>query len=498
VVGEALEGGVYLVCNDYLRTSSNGIRYRASPRDADKVLNVKPVMFGTAIEGVPYDADWLKVGKHFLPMAVHGKPVLICLDTSQEIADVQPREDSHLPVWMQRREYEAPRQEGDVPEVVYRDVPSKVIAPHAPGSGELHIVVSERIRVRQRPSTDAFVENFKTQWSVVELFDWDEKQQWRMCFEATHSCGRLGWILLKHPDLGTLVQSVESVCSVAAAGKLAELQKHIDGLRLHDWPSNSARHPLRSAAEIGCLGCCTLLLQAGIDFEALIQDGSLQFPWKMRPSARRVLLVALSGSKSFELEEFEAALADLPSVPRAAAERLFEDVALGRPAIFVVPPDLQDPSRVETGRPAERRSAEPRQEEEARGTLHRVVNSVCIRSHPHERAEGIGMRHAGSVVELLDLDASGQWRRLRTGTEPSMQEPSGSGWMLLRHPTLGALVQPVDPTIASFLEQERGKLPPASGGERFAIHSEEEVLSEADSDDDKGKSDSWDKLFARR
>jgi len=70
--------------------------------------------------------------------------------------------------------------------------------------------------------------------------------------------------------------------------------------------------------------------------------------------------------------------------------------------------------------------------------------AVWIRVNPTPESDKIGMRKMGDVVWIFENDASGDWRRVKTGGKYSsedLHEPDGFGWMMLRHPKLGDLVQ---------------------------------------------------------
>lgn len=76
-----------------------------------------------------------------------------------------------------------------------------------------------------------------------------------------------------------------------------------------------------------------------------------------------------------------------------------------------------------------------------------VYDAVWIRTHPRPDSAQVGLRRKGDVVEMLETDDSGDWRRVRTGGKRASQEifePEGYGWMLLRHPRIGDLLRRTD------------------------------------------------------
>lgn len=487
--------GRYIVSNKYLTTSSRGLRFRASPNDSDKVVHLKPVPFGSYVQGRPHGDAWLAVGRHFLPMTLNGVPVLF-REPSEELPPENPLTNPDLPIWMCRHDYGDEAEPGRQ----VRAPPRKHAPPEQPmvaalrlaGDGALHLVVSERLRVRKRPSTDALVENIKSQWSIIELFDADDSGEWRLCLEASHEFGHPGWVMLAHPELGRLVVPLDPVCDAAAEGRADELRDLLQGLRLHEWPATAQRHPLRDAAARGSLACCAHLLHAGIDAEVLIHGGALEFPWELSPANIRVLLNKLAGDLDFESDDLRELAAALPSRPMAELERLTS-------TSFCVASGSRSPG---CSREFDERfhpqdvAANALSAEAPRGTLHRIVHkSVWVRSQPRDDAEGIAVRRHGDVVELLEADVSGQWRQLA----PTPSEPRGRGWLRLVHPLLGELLEPLTSGEGPSARDDGGQRRPLTTATSTPEGRDDPCPFLDDiSEPDDGDPDSWDKFFARR
>eukprot|EP00929_Paragymnodinium_shiwhaense_P109640 TRINITY_DN76118_c0_g1_i1.p1 TRINITY_DN76118_c0_g1~~TRINITY_DN76118_c0_g1_i1.p1 ORF type:complete len:396 (-),score=36.70 TRINITY_DN76118_c0_g1_i1:172-1359(-) len=64
----------YQLDNSILRSSKSSIRFRASTSMHDKTS--EEVRWGSLLNGVPVDKDWVRVGSSFLPVRVKGKRIL--------------------------------------------------------------------------------------------------------------------------------------------------------------------------------------------------------------------------------------------------------------------------------------------------------------------------------------------------------------------------------------------------------------------------------------
>lgn len=73
--------GQYLIDNSMLQAEGHsGVQYRLSKNMQDKIQGAKPALWGEVVLGLDEGDGWLKVGQHYLPMAVKGVPVLTPLN----------------------------------------------------------------------------------------------------------------------------------------------------------------------------------------------------------------------------------------------------------------------------------------------------------------------------------------------------------------------------------------------------------------------------------
>jgi len=70
------EGELHLVDNTYLQAETVGLSYRHSKDLTDKADDKPCATWGSIVFGSRTGDDWLKVGAHYLPMMLQGKPVL--------------------------------------------------------------------------------------------------------------------------------------------------------------------------------------------------------------------------------------------------------------------------------------------------------------------------------------------------------------------------------------------------------------------------------------
>jgi hypothetical protein len=198
--------------------------------------------------------------------------------------------------------------------------------------------------------------------------------------------------------------------------------------------SQSTLSPLRLAAEEGRLECCVYLLQA----QAMVRPSSLP------PGPARILIQALTGQlASCNLNEFDEVMDCLASEARIVADRLFEAVGAQE-----APGPNQHKELASQQRAIESRGDTVIVGELLDGTEYEVVSeAVRIRREPSVKAAFIGVRTRGQVVMMYEFDESRLWRRVETGGKTGMakdlQEPDGSGWMLLGDPQLGELMKPL-------------------------------------------------------
>merc|ERR1711862_644 len=96
--------------------------------------------------------------------------------------------------------------------------------------GDLFVVVSERIRVRESPDPESLVENIKERWSILELYHSDSTGQWRLCLEASHEFGHPGWVRLTHPEHGRLLRPLGPVQEAAHLRDTRALSSALRGL----------------------------------------------------------------------------------------------------------------------------------------------------------------------------------------------------------------------------------------------------------------------------
>lgn len=538
---ERTESHRYVVDNSLLHSKSSGLRYRTSPMMSAKDTRRKPVAWNHVVEGILCDGGrWLQVGDRFLPVYMGGVAVLLRLTAHGVLPpDVGcPADDedsghfadrSSLPKWMLGpQEPPLPAQHslgpppGPLPggaEAVLRAAPGGAAAPR-PGRGQLYAVVSERAVVRRAPLMDALMENFKLRGTIVELFEWDDTREWRRCLEANaNEFGHPGWMRIQHPSLGQLLCPLEPLCVAVVRGDAQGLRRILRTMRLQGWRGASGCHPVSLAIERGALPCCAALARHGGDFARAL-DAGCAFPWDMDIACAKALIAALSG-KNFDLPAFERALETMPAREREVAEQLFDQVAQMLEKVRSIG-DGEDDALAEDDEDSDP-EGDPQQRgdsaegawgyhEDAMGRGHgghldardgwaseqrgdggvpyRVVyKHVFIRKEPEADCEAIGARSQGAVVLLFEFDRSGRWRRVAMGTDATIHEPRKSGWMLLQHPALGVLLEPV-PTAARA--EARGQ---AGGGAEPGDAADVEVESD---DDDAGRRDGWAALFDRR
>lgn len=531
----------YLVDNSELKSRSRGIRYRRFPSLEYKDMQLKPAPFGTVVRGFRCHGDWLCVGGRFLPLALQGRAVLRPLagqggeapaEGGAPEAAPESEEDTtdaayntrlgDKPAWLLgRRESCLPVEDFDSAVKLEVEAAATVEGvQHSAHMGDLYVVVAANVKVRQSPSEDALVENFKSKGEIVELFEWDETKAWRRCLDAGVRPGTAGWMMLSHPTHGPLLARLEPVCMAAARGSLPDLKRCLRGVNLRGWRGFSGCDPLRLAAQRGFLDCCVLLLQAGADVALILQDG-FQLPWKVEGGMREALFAALTG-KNFEVPQLEAALARLPQEAREAAEALFDKAAAqleacraaaasdgegegeyegegeGReaataagavaqghekPCTWAEAESAEEEVAAQGEAPPSASAGDPRRRPSAggqrcAGALHRVLPArVPVRHEPSLEADVIGIRLSGQVVEMLEHDRTRRWRKVQMGVEPFLNEPRRSGWMLLQHPRLGTLLEPCEADLS------------VSG---------EATDEEATDEEEERRRDSWEQLFARK
>eukprot|EP00973_Karenia_brevis_P007152 970395-Karenia_brevis.AAC.1 len=70
------EGERYLVNNTLLQSDTAGLGYRRTMTLSDMTDDDPCADWGSFVYGSRIGDDWLKVGTHYLPMMIQGKPVL--------------------------------------------------------------------------------------------------------------------------------------------------------------------------------------------------------------------------------------------------------------------------------------------------------------------------------------------------------------------------------------------------------------------------------------
>lgn len=388
----------FLVDNTDLKSSSSGLRYRKSPSfgDTSKSKSASVVHWNSLVYGdLDADGNWLKLqdGQYLPVYSSNGIRVLQPIKAAEETSSPQTVTTVtvgclQVPSHLERQGIDADALNGA-------------------GPGAFYQVVAERVALRSGPSLGAPVLGQVPRGGEVELFGWDETQQWRRC--ADHRLSRSGWILLDHPELGPMVRPLgEKLCvrplnviAVAAAeGRLQDLEtflKNSEELDFSD-PRGSA---LVLAAERGEISSCLRLLHAGatateVDLAQIAKASIVATLCQLRP------------------EEVEELISKGEDEMQKILRRKHREKNSG--------------------------SEDVKENSKASNLYEVCYSSVWIRREPHVEAAQVSKRIKGQQLNIEEFDESGEWGRVVFKTSEGMDE----GWMLLTHPELGALLRPVE------------------------------------------------------
>lgn len=450
---QASEKSLWMVFNGHLESHSKGLRFRRTPdlKDTSGVRR-KLAEFGETVEGIPTGDGWLKTGRYYLPMEVQGVPVLIPANPSE-------RDDANQGV-----DPAAMWQNWKLPKPLER-------RPEELGTGVLYEVVHDRIVGRPAPSLAAPKQALRNRGDVIELFEFDETRKWRKGLEDRTF--HMVWWMIDHPELGPLlrpqgqplsVKPVDPLCVAAREDLSQDLQRFLDEGSEANVYDVSGRTALMLAAEQGHLDCCVLLVEGGAD-PTLKSRGAPRGKTAVELAdsvQTKSLLKAICGYKEFEMRQFDKAVQQLRPENAETAERLFEAAmrAVYQGAFLVEGQEHAAP--LPKALPA---AAEPLAAAEAprpRGVLHEVAyNAVWIRREPDVNAAKISVKKEGELVEVFDVDETGDWAHVEHEVYAGHFVP---GWMMLRHEKLGELLRPTaaaepGPTASPILPTDhRGDL----------------------------------------
>lgn len=459
VIDPSLHDECYLVDNSKLNSSSNGLRYRASPAHHDMRKDLKPVPWGSMVWGQAVEGGtWLQLSQgRFLPMCTgEGVEILRHLRTD-DLPDEEPQQNLD----------ESFSKLGSLK--VLKEV-RPVVAEEAKdldGPGALYEVFADRVALRMGPSLGAAAAYAMPRGTKVELFAWDESRKWRRCREPKHR--KCGWVLLDHEELGPLLRPegqplcarpLDPICVAAMEGRLYDLRRFMSETtpsEIAEVADVSGCGPLMLAAQQGQIECCLCLLQAGADADAALKQVAhrdLHLPPRTRailqaaagePTAVTAAMQGLSPQSQKTLQEF------LSSSRAGGAVIFTEERSRSAFAEEDVNPAARPDRRKEfvpEFEPAPESSVD-------RGMAYEVVYaSVWIRKEPHPKGGQLSRRVKGERVAVVGLDDSGTWARVvfKQAEGPRHVMVEVEGWMLLAHPELGELLRKVqEETTAGYM-----------------------------------------------
>lgn len=453
---EAASATEWLIYNGRLGSPSKGLKYRSTPDLTDLARGRKLAEFGETVLGVPTDDGWLRVGRLYLPMEMNGVPVLIPTDNgTEQVEEEDPRER-----W---KKWKMP-------------TPSTT-PPERQGKGTRYEVIHDRVVGRPAPSVAAPMQTLRSKGEVIELFEFDETWKWRLGIDDKSL--HMVWFMIDHPDYGPLlrpqgqplsVKPMEPVCVAARENLSSDLQRFLDQGAEANVYEASGRSALMLAAENDNLECCILLVEGGADatlrsVPPCVPHGKTAV--QMAASAQmKALLKGICGYRDFDMRNLDRATASLGRNEQETVDRLLEiaeqEVSKGS---FLVegqeplhpgqeaakPPEppttTADYIRELAPQPSPAAAARREEYEDGthsvvrRGVLHEVVyNAVWIRKEASVDASKIAVKKQGEYVELFEVDKSGDWALV----EHEVYEGHFiTGWMLIKHESLGMLLKPV-------------------------------------------------------
>jgi len=433
----ALREKEYIVSNDFLRSSSNGLMYRSSPHMINTCSWSKVARFGSVVRGTQHDEHWLQVDNLFLPMAIKGTTVLFphedstCCGYENEDGVVDQSVESEQ-AWQQERVFNFDTSKlialGLMTSISKRAHVKAALASPAVehvvrANGEPHLVTNDIVMIRRSPRIDSLIENYRRRDDIIELFEFDPTNEWRVCLEADSvKYGKVGWMKLHDERFGRLLRPLEPLCAAAWKGDIDRLQMLINMLpsrtTSQGWKSISGCDPLALAAKRGFLNGCVLLLRAQFDSEPSLEILSAD---KQQNCKALALVNGLVGN-DFELQDFDAALELLSPAIREQAEIMFQQVV--------------------------ERSA-MRYDDYESGLYEVIKKKVNIRREPSLESEMVGARRQLQQIQVSELVEFGHnqiWGRVVMGTDPAILEPEMHAWMQVVHPTYGQLLRPVSYT----------------------------------------------------
>merc|ERR1712060_433422 len=102
---------------------------------------------------------------------------------------------------------------------------AKVIADSNCNS-ETYEVVTKRVAIRKEPQDNAQVFTIAKMGDNLELYEWDETQNYRKTFTDHKGYHLSAWVMVKHPELGILLQPCKKSASICTpcrrCGKIEE------------------------------------------------------------------------------------------------------------------------------------------------------------------------------------------------------------------------------------------------------------------------------------
>jgi len=295
--------------------------------------------------------------------------------------------------------------------------------------GEPHIVTSSKVMIRTQPQKDSVIANYKQRDDIVELFEFDSTDEWRVCLEADGiKYGTVGWMKIYDHQFGRLLKPLEPLCAAAWKCDIDKLQMLIkmlpEGTARQEWKSFSGCHPLALAAIRGFLSGCVLLLKAGFDSITALEALSAE---KQQKHCQALALICGLTGRDFELQHFDAALELLDPAMRNQAEMMFEEVVQ-----CIAKRSLDDNGKMQLDHEA--------------GLYEVVAKKAYIQKEPYLESEAVGFRRLCErihVLEVVEFDPHEKWGRVKISSDTARQEPEVDAWMQIKHSIYGELLKPV-------------------------------------------------------
>lgn len=362
------------------------------------------------------------------------------------------------------------------------------------GKGALYEVVANKAAIAavffkhsEKPPTKYFF----TKGEYVELFDWDPSKQRRQFLYTLNQEPMTGWVQLDY--YGPLLRPVgckekwtrlDPLFTALYENNAEHLRRMIEGSHDLNIRDDAGYTPLMNSARWDAYDCAVLLLVASVDTE--IKDLTTgRTAAEMGSQKMLALIEALSGAEVFNALHFEEALQELTPEVQRVAENKFDRIAgakresrqceetimektegdlhkeflemqakveamkaqlaakarelegpvASEPLMFNIAEDESDVGE----------NCDGGANSDMEGDLYQVVlQNIRIRERPTPNSEVVGMRKRGQVLRLFEPDPTCEWRRTEMGTNPTIKEPRGHGWVLLNHTEKGALVEPFD------------------------------------------------------